>query len=228
MKRLDFFSKIEAKYDIGLNTKRCIVIRFDARNTTKNTKINLLDEREGSYSYAMKKACKTLTEKYKYMYIYIASDEVNMIVLDSKKFLENFKSNNAQEITCTMAQELYYEFHKNFTNQIFFAGRSFSLYEDNLKSYLIYRKHSNIPTLTIYYLKKYFPNINRIGIKYLDLNNYAEKNVKGYTERTEYQKQGVVCYKGEFFSVEEVIKTESISLLYNQRYNQENLEIDYM
>lgn len=222
MTRLEFFSKIEDKYNIGLKTDRCIVLRFDARNTTKNKKINLLDESEGSFSYALKKTSKNFTSKYPYLYIYVAVDEINIIVLDSKKFLKRFKSNNAQEITCTISQELSFEFHKYFNGRILFAGRSFSVYKDNLNSYLIYRKHTNVPTLSIYFIKR-FSTINRIGVKFPDLDKYAIDNIKGYKERTTYQKEGLIYYKGMEFELEEILKYRTIENL-----TMNTLEIDDM
>ena len=130
MSRVEFFSKIENKYNIGLKKNRAVVLRFDARNTTANSQINLLDETEGSFSYALKKTAEILSKKYSYLYIYVACDEINIFITDTKKMLSRMKSNYAQEITCIFAQEISYIFHKYYKEFVLFAGRSFSVYQD--------------------------------------------------------------------------------------------------
>ena len=89
MSRLDFFCKIEDKYNIALKKDRGVILRFDARNTTKNKSINLLDESEGSFSYALKQTAKLLSSKYKCI-VYIACDEIN-ILINNKNFFNLFK-----------------------------------------------------------------------------------------------------------------------------------------
>lgn len=91
MNRVDFFSKIENKYNIGLNKQRPIIIRLDDRNTTKNRNINLLDESKNTFSYTLKQASKALNNKYPYFLIYIAANKVNIIVLNTKSLLTKMK-----------------------------------------------------------------------------------------------------------------------------------------
>lgn len=201
MSRLDFFSKIENKYNITLKKNREIIVRLDARNTTKNRNLNLLDE-EHSFTYALKMASLEFSKKHPYLFIYTAVDEVNFLVLDSKRLFEQMKGNYAQEITAVISQEFSYLFHKHYDSFVRFAGRSFSVYKDNFNSYLILRKHTNVSVLTAYFLKhnginthnKTYEEMNKIGMKY-------EK----YRNRTAYQKEGIIFYKGLTFEIEDVL-----------------------
>ena len=202
--RIDFFSKIENKYNIGLKRNRPIILRFDARNTTKNKEINLLDETKDSFSYALKETCKILSLKYQCL-IYVACDEINIIIKDTKRFLKNFKSNLAQEITTTIGQEISFYFHQYYKKDfILFAGRCFSVYEDNINSYLIYRKHTNIPVLTIYFLKRH-SGIDIHKKSYLELDKYAKENLELYNKRTLYQSEGIIYLKGKEYSIEDYL-----------------------
>ena len=214
--RLNFFSKIENKYNIALKKDRCIILRYDARNTTKNKNINLLKEDEGSFAYALKKATEELTKKYNCL-AYIASDEINLIILDTKKFLKYFKSNYAQEITASISQELSFLFHKNYKkNFIIFAGRAFSVYRDNINSYLIYRKHTNVSVLTVYYIKRYSKNyINFQNKSFLELDEIASKNIEGYNERTLYQKEGICYLNGNEYPIETILTNDLKLLIIN-------------
>lgn len=205
--RIDFFSKIENKYNITLSKERPIILRFDARNTTKSQNINLLIENKDTFSYALKKTAEEISIKYKCL-TYVACDEINIIIFDVKSFLKEFKSNYAQEITSTIAQYISFIFHKYYKNNfIVFAGRAFSVYEDNVNSYLIYRKHTNVSVLTTYYCKKY-GNINFYKKSYNELNKLALENIDGYKDRTVYQKEGICYYKGVQYTIEEILKSD--------------------
>lgn len=209
MSRLDFFSKIENKYNIELSKNRPIILRYDARNTTKNTKINLLDENIGTFSYSLKKTAKQISFKYKCL-TYVACDEINIIIYDIDKFLKFFKSNYAQEITSTLAQEISHIFHQYYKKKfILFAGRAFSVYKDNINSYLIYRKHTNVSVLTTYYIKKYGEgNINIYKKSYNDLHNLAINKIKGYKDRNNFQKEGICYYNGLEFCIEDILNSK--------------------
>ncbi len=202
MSRVDFFSKIENKYNIALKKNRGIIIRIDARNTTKNKNINLLDEENG-FSYALKTASLEFSKKYPFIMLYTAVDEVNFLISDTNKLLESMKSNYAQEITSVISQEFSYLFHKHYNQFVRFAGRSFSLYKDNFNSYLIYRKHTNTSVLTVYFLKRHKIPVHK--------KNYNEMNemgmeIKEYRNRTNYQKEGSIFYRGIIFDIEDVLK----------------------
>lgn len=201
MARLDFFSKIENKYNIALKRNRGIIIRLDARNTTKNRNLNLLDEQSG-FTYAFKKASLEFSKKYPFIMIYTAVDEVNFFIADSKRLFEQMKSNYAQEVTAVISQEFSYLFHKNYDSFVRFAGRSFSVYKDNFNSYLIYRKHTNVCVLTTYFLKHYGFYTNKKT--YIEMNEIGMK-IEEYKNRTSYQKEGSIFYKGMIFEVEDVL-----------------------
>lgn len=222
MSRIEFFSKIEDKYNIGLKKNRPIIIRLDARNTTKNKKINLLNEAENSFSYSLKKTCEILTKKYSCMYIYVACDEVNIIIFDTIKFLKYMKSNYAQEIICSVSQEFSYIFHKYYKERfILFAGRAFSCYKDNLNSYLIYRKHTNASVLMYYYLRR-IEHLNITNMPFTDMYKYGLQNCENFTKRTEYQINGIVYYRGKEFSIEEVLTKTLKELLISKIFVNNN------
>lgn len=204
--RTDFFGKIEDKYNIALSKNRPIILRFDARNTTKNKNLNLLDESEGSFTYALKKTSEEISIKYKCL-VYVACDEINIIIFNVKNFLEYFKSNYAQEITASISQEISFIFHKYYTKKFtIFAGRAFSLYKDNVNSYLIYRKHTSVSVLSIYYCKRY-GNINFHKKSYNELHKLALEQVDGYKNRTIYQQEGICYYKGFEYTIEEILQS---------------------
>lgn len=201
MSRIDFFSKIEEKYNIALKKKRGIIVRIDARDTTKNKNLNLLDEEHG-FTYALKTASLEFSKKYPFILVYTAVDEVNFLVLDTDKLLSSMKSNYAQEITAVISQEFSYLFHKYYDKFVRFAGRSFSLYKDNYNSYLIYRKHTNVSVLTVYFLKK---NGFYIHKKTYNEMHKIGMTIESYRNRTPYQIAGSVFYRGIVFEIEYVI-----------------------
>lgn len=206
MNRVEFFSKIENKYNIGLNKQRPIIIRLDARNTTKNRNINLLDESKNTFSYALKQASKELSNKYPYFLIYIAADEVNIIVLNTKSLLTKMKSNYAQEISSHIVQEFSHLFHKYYKEFIIFDSRAFSIYKDNINSYLIYRKHTNCTVLLSYYLTR-IRNVNIFKMSYEEMFDYGMKNFEDFNKRTSYQKEGIIYYKGFEVFIEDYLQS---------------------
>lgn len=202
MSRIDFFSKIEDKYNIGLKRNRGIICRIDARKTTGNKNIDLLDEKHG-FTYALKSACLEFSKKYQSVLVYVAVDEVNFLIVDTKRFLNSMKSNYAQEITGIICQEFSYIFHQYYDKFTLFAGRSFSVYKNNFNSYLIYRKHTNKSVLTVYFFK----NKQKISVchkSYKELDALG-LNIEEYKNRTVYQKEGIVYYKGLTFEIEDVL-----------------------
>lgn len=202
MSRLDFFSKIESKYDIGLKSDRGIICRIDARNTTGNDNINLLDEEHG-FTYALKTASLEFSKRHSTVLIYVATDEVNFLIADTKRFLSTMKHNYAQEITSIISQEFSYLFHQNYDKFTVFSGRSFSVYKNNFNSYLINRKHMNRNVLATYFFKKH--NLPFYRKTYKEMEEFGNK-IESYRNRTIYQKEGIVYYRGITFKIEDVIQ----------------------
>lgn len=202
IRRDEFWGKIENKYNIALKKDRGIILRFDARNTTKDKSLNLLDEEHG-FSHALKETAKELSLKYSYLYIYIATDEINIMITDTNMFLKKMKSNYAQEVTGFFAQEISHIFHKYYTDRfVYFAGRAFSVYKDNFPSYLIYRKHTSKTVLTTYFLKR--KNIDVFGKKFVERDAEGMK-FEDYKNRTPFQTEGLIYYKGKEFEVEDIL-----------------------
>lgn len=213
LNRIEFFHKIESKYNIQLNRNRPFVVRLDGRHITGNKQINLLDDSEGTFTYALKMACKRMSANF---LIYMATDEVNIIVLDSAAYIKTLKHNYAQEATACIAQEFSYIFHQYYTKGfVMFAGRAFSLYKDNVYSYLIYRKHSNTNVLLNYYLKRELGmNISK-GVSFKEYEELANER-EGFRNRTALQKEGIAFYKGFEFQIEEIL-TNNLNELVKQR-----------
>lgn len=228
MTRPEFFKNIEEKYIQNISIQKPFIIRFDGKNITSNKNINLLDETYLSFSDCLKKTSLYLSNKYKNVIIYCASDEINICVKNPKEFLNNFDKNRISEILSILNQEIFFYFYSLYKKPIFFIPKFLSLYEDNFYSYFIYRKHCNMNTLSIYFKKKYFPNINHIGLKYKDLNNILSVNSEKYNKRTIYQTEGLCYFNGNILEIEDILNTHNFFELSQKNYINNNYceEID--
>lgn len=218
-----FFKKINKKTEIPLDTTRPFVIFLDAADTTSNTEIDLLNEKEGSFVWCIQQTCKEMSKKYgKSIFIYAVSDEINICVLrpiDFKAYFKNEHSKYATELRDMILQEFFYGMFTRYKKAVYFHCWYMSLYEDNLYSYLICRKHRGINAMTYYYIKRHasgdFKNMCN-GKKLNEVNKMCENSIEGYDKRTLWQKEGLVFYNGTICSVEDVLKKHVFSpIAYN-------------
>lgn len=220
MNRFEFFSKIDKKYNLEIDKKKVICIRADGKGITSNKKINLLDEKKGSFSDSLKECAKLFSIKYQDSLVFCATDEIDFLFLNIDNFLNNYSSNRVQEFCSLFSQELFLEFNKIYNETIFFKCTVFGLYRKNIWSYIISRKHDFVSNLSVYYLKRFAKNYNRKNKSFLEINEYANNNVKGYKDRTLFQKEGLVYYKGKEFSFEEILKNHDLDDLYKLKYGE--------
>lgn len=198
MERFNFFKNIENRYKSKISLKKPLVIRFDGKGVTKNIYINLIDEREGSFSDCLKKTAKYMSEKYRCV-SYVSNDEINL-VFESPVILNRlFKSVDIQKINSLISQEIFYVFNKfmNTKNPIYFDCRCFNIPENKIDSYLLYRANSSANTSLQYFAKKNIEKEKRHGIQLNLIEQYLEKNIPSFKTRTIYQKEGFIYIKGK-------------------------------
>ena len=197
MERFNFFKNIENRYKSKISVKKPLVIRFDGKGITKNPFINLLDEKEGSFSDALKKTAKFISGKYRCI-SFISGDELNLVFENPLTLISYIKSVDIQKINSLLTQELFYIFNKyiNAVKPIYFDCRCFNIPKDKIDSYLLYRVNSASNTAIQYFAKKNIDKELRHG-KHLDfIINYLENNIPSYAERTVYQREGFIYIKG--------------------------------
>ena len=222
-KKFDYFSMIENKYRTNINKYKPLIVRFDGKNVCGNDNIDLRSEEKGSFGYALKKTGEILSKKYDCS-IYVGSDEINMICQRPNNIIVKFDSNSTQKIATLLVQDVFLIFNRFYKKKpmIFFDARCFSIPNDKILSYLLYRKASNINVLTNYFAKKELDAHERFNLKLSELNDLLSKKCKQFNERTTYQKEGLIYKYGYEFTIDKYIK-QYLSL----EYIVENTNIPY-
>lgn len=207
MERFDYFKNVENRYKSKISLYRPVVIRLDGKNICKNKEINILDESEGSFAYVLKRTAKYLSFKYK-CYVFIASDELNIVFGNPKSLYRHFKSVDTQKITSLIAQEVFYYFNKYFKKQlVYFDARIFVIPQDKFKSYLIYRRNCAMNVLTQYFAKLYLGKEYRINLKLEQIIENLKERCPEYDKRTSYQIEGFLYLNGDRYNVSDFINS---------------------
>lgn len=185
------------------------VVYLDAVGVTSNKRINLLNEKEGTYVAAMKKVCEQLTKKYENeLFVYAVSDELSICVIQPELFLMHFDTNHTvfiEDIKDMILQEVF-ELFSRLYKPLYFHSRIFSLYPQNIYSYIIWRKHQGCNAMMYYFLSRKSNLLSSARrVSYKSLEQVAVKKVPGFKERNAWAKEGLVFQSGKPYLVEELL-----------------------
>lgn len=214
--RNSFFKKISKKSEIMLDKTRPFVVFLDGANISSSQNVNLLDETESSYAWAVIKTCRFISKKYKEcMFIYAVSDEINICVTDPLVLSHFFRPKHAvyaTELRDMLLQEFFYHMSRFYGSPVYFHCWYMSLYEDNLYSYLIWRKHRGVNALVYTYMKKYASEQFRRsceGKKLEMVQSMCAQAYPDFRKRSAWQTQGIVFQKGNSYDIENLLEKHS-------------------
>lgn len=220
--RFDYFKNIENKYKSKISTNKALVIRLDGRNVCKNKNINILNENKG-FASTMKIVAEKISSNYGCI-VYVASDEINIIIDNTINIIRKFKSSDTQKISSLISQEVFFYFNKFFKEQlVYFDSRCFSIEKNKIMSYLKYRRNCSINVLTQYFAKLYLDKEKRINLSLKELDEILINEVDEYSKRSKYQREGLAYYLGNKLDIENIDKImKSQNLIFISNSNIEN------
>lgn len=192
----DYFKLIENKYINRLSVSNPVVIRLDGKNTCSNPDVDILDESVGGFAYALIETGKFLSKKYKCI-VYVATDEINIVVEDPNILKNYYKKLEAQKISSLVSQEVLIEFSKHFKGDtIFFDARSFNIYENKINSYLLHRQSLEQNVFINHFAKEALPFAERNNIPLKVLEDKLNKSCYKFRNRSSYQTYGSAFRRG--------------------------------
>lgn len=207
--RFDYFKMVEDKYKARISYKRPIIIRLDGKGVCKNKEIEMLNEEEGGFAYALKGLAKFLSRRFKTLCL-ASSDEVSIIITDTNILKSLYEGDECQKISSLVAQESYVVFNRLYNGEeIKFDARTFNIHENRVKSYVKYRVGSAKNVCAIYVAKTNVNYRERKGKKLNELEELLSDKVEGFADRSEYSKIGMGYYCGEIVELVKFIDSNS-------------------
>lgn len=205
MERFDYFKNIENRYKSKISLNKPVIVRLDGKNVCKNKDINILDESNNSFASVLKRTAKYISYKYK-CYVFVASDELNLIFCNPRILYKNFKSIDTQKITSLLSQEVFHYFNKYFKQQlVYFDARAFSIPQEKFRSYLVYRRNCAKNVLTQYFAKLYLDKEYRVNLKLEEIEENLNQRCPEFKDRSVYNVEGLLYSNGERFKISELI-----------------------
>lgn len=202
---VSYFHKIQNKYSMRLSLKKTLVIRLDAKNTTKNMDVSLVSKNKNGFLESFEKTIKHFTQKYKCLAIY-GSDEVSFIFENPMILIEDLdKDNNrVNEIISLFSQHFFDYFNFVYANEekIFWHGMCFCIDKEKINSYIKFRSTIIRNVMTAYFLKRM--KIKDAGRIKMEERIEKCKNFDGY-ERIKKIEKGTICLEGEKLELEEFL-----------------------
>lgn len=212
--RTAFFHKISKEAEVLLDKSRPFMIFLDGANITSNRAVSLLDESVKSYSWSIAEVCCQMTKKYEdCLFMYAVSDEVNICVTDPERFAQHFNSKHAvyaTELRDMILQEFFLGMYSAYGHAVYFHCWYMSLYEDNLYSYLIWRKHRGVNALVYNFIKQNAGTgfkRNCEGKKLEEVEERCRNAFPDYKDRTIWQKRGLAFFCGQKYDIEKFLNS---------------------
>lgn len=192
----DYFKYIENKYANRLSVFNPVVIRLDGKDVCGSLDIDILDESVGGFAYALIETAKFLSKKFRSI-VYVATDEINIIVEDPNLLKNLYKKLEAQKISSLISQEVFIEFNKHYKGDaVFFDARSFNLYKNKINSYLLHRISLSKNVFVNHFAKEALPHNERTNIPLEILVNKLSNVSYKFRNRSAYQTQGFAFLRG--------------------------------
>lgn len=193
----DYFKLVENKYINRLSISKPIVIRLDGKDICGNPDIDILDETNGGFAYALINTGKFLSIKYKCI-VYVTTDEINIVVENPEILKKLYKKLEAQKISTLVSQEVFIEFNKHYNgDRVLFDARTFNLYENKINSYLLHRKSLGNNVFVNHFAKEELKFDERVKVPLKKIEDKLYKISYRFRNRTEYQTQGLSFKNGK-------------------------------
>lgn len=203
----NYFFQIQKKYNMRISTKLPFVIRFDGRQVTKNTDINLLDRYNGSFFDSLERTACFFSERYHCFSIF-GADEISFVVPRPYDVIEDLepsdKTTHSHELLALFSQYFFDYFnHFDVHQKIFWHGKCCSIPAGKVSSYIKYRSGIIKNAMVTYFAKK-----NEINNPLLSL----EDKIKLCKTRCEYDafsevQDGVLYFDGSRIKLDDFINT---------------------
>lgn len=207
-----YFTAVEDKYSTKVSLKKPIVIRLDGKGVTKSLKINMYDENEGGFAYALKIAARGISKIYRNTIVLASADEINVIFLDTDIFYKNFNSCKCQKSSSLITQDASLYFNSNYYgDRIYFDARTFNIEENKIGSYLRYRSSSIYNITLMYIAKRNIPFKDRKDMKNVELVELLNKSYPGALKTDSYSNKGICFYNGRELIVEKVLELDEFN-----------------
>ncbi len=201
-----YFKQIQNKYSMRVSFDRPLVIRFDGKDVTKDKSIDLLNYSENTFENALENTVKFFSKKYNCISIF-GSDEVSFIFTNPIQLIEdldNDKYNRTNEIISVFSQYFFSKFNDIYSQKkIFWHGKCFSIKEDKLNSYIIFRSKIIENVLTTYFLKR--NNIKDAGKIRLSDKIKTCQEYEWYRENITKIQKGILYLNGDRIDIDEFL-----------------------
>ncbi len=153
----NYFFEIQKKYNMRISKSNPFVVRFDGKDVTKDSDINLLYTYKGSMLEALDVTSWYFSKKY-HCYVIYGSDEISFIVPDPQIIIDDCSSDNSDysnEIIALISQYFFDYFNSMYNGKkLFWHGKCFSIPKGKLISYIKYRSGVIKNVMTTYFLKR--------------------------------------------------------------------------
>lgn len=192
----NFFKTIEDRYKIRISLNKPIVIRLDGKNVCKNPSINLVDDKQDSFSTSLNNTARALSRKFNSICI-SSTDEINIIITNTSLFYKYYGSIECQKISSFVAQEVFSTFNNLYSGeQVLFDARTFNIPENKIQSYLTYRTGLAKNVYTIYYAKRLLTVSERIDAKIATIDDLLNRTSEEYRTRPNHFRHGAIYFDG--------------------------------
>ena len=202
--KFNFFKLIEDKYKTRLSSKRPVVVRLDGKNICKNPDINMLDESNGGFAYALKETANHLSRKFNTLCI-ASSDEISILFFKPEILQSMYKKLDCQKVSSLISQEVFLNFNNFYSgDNIFFDARSFNIPDGKSLSYITYRKASAENISVIYHAKRLITFKERVELKQAELTKYLDSISDDFRNRSTHNTAGSFYFDGVELSFDDI------------------------
>lgn len=225
--KFSYFTMIEDKYSSMISLNKPIVIRLDGKEVTKSKNIQLFNDSVGGFANSIKLTAKEISILYNTL-VFVSTDELNLIFIDTNIFYNKFKSCKCQKSSSLIAQDVSLLFNNFYDgNIIYFDARTFNIPNDKISSYLKFRK-SNAKNVGITYVsKRVFPYHVRKNKKSTQLLDLLKLNFPNDLYEDKYFNQGEAYYKGRKIDIEKLLLLEEFNnFTLTECYIENNFDLD--
>lgn len=202
----DYFGSIRKKYSMRVSPSKPLVIDLDGKNVTASKEFSLIDPSEGGFVDMMEQTAKHFSEEYNCLAIF-GVDEISFIFNSAESIIRTINSSQNyknDEIISIFSQYFFDYFNGlNSKRKIFWHGKTYSISEDKIKSYIKYKSQSIMNVFTTYFLKRNMvKDAGNIELdKKLEMCNKYDtyKNIEEYAS-------GILYLKGKRIDIEQYLE----------------------
>ena len=208
----NYFGFMQDKYSTNISTSKASIIKLDGKDVTKNLNINMFDNNDGGFAYALINTAKYLSHKYNAL-VFVSTDEISLLFCNSKELESIFGTTKTQKISSLFSQDVARFFNTQYKgySYIYFDAKTFCIPYEKIKSYINYTQKNTYCVSNTYIAKRCLPKSLRHNVSLDTLCNNLE-NVKINIDREcEYFKSGLIFFKGKKINREKLHSSTQIN-----------------